>query len=306
MELVKLEGLKTYLNTIAYLRKEKRPKKRARIIVNVIPKVLYTIKPTTIISADIEELTKISAIGVTGIEKSLKSENLSKGLRKMVLPLLRSYGMIEIFKVANRTKIVLTALGDIVSTFIKESKLSDTEKLSLILIAGMLFKTKARVLTLSILSGNSNLRDVYNAVSARFFRGDLKGVEKVAFEILDEIRCVSAGIVKEYASQTQIALHGLSYVGLITLSSLNEFSINSSGNFITPADFLGLDFEMSKGLHMGFSIDRERLGYTPIDEIERKYGNYGKELVRLINALKANKSSIEINLEKFFALPFSY
>ena len=184
-------------------------------------------------------------------------------------------------------------------------KLSDYEKVALLLTSGLLFKTKARVIALGILGGLNNLRELYNSVAARYFAGDLRGCERVAYEILEEIHFIGGGVIRNYVTSTQIALHGLSYLGLIDLVSLREFTINFEGKFISPAQFLALNLELTGGDYMGFKIS-SRIGSSTLDDIVKKRGRYGEELLKLVEILKRERRSIEINLERHYSLPFSY
>lgn len=301
MVYVKSEGVTLYLSRFADFRLGKRSKMTEYVVRLMLDELPSRLTPgSALITADLEALHKIPYFKTSDLKES------KLRLARSVLYLLESFGLVREYELAdNRLRCTLTALGEITMDFVKKSGLSIWEKASLMLIPGLLFKSKARVLLLSILAGAGNLRDVYNSVSARYFSDKLRGAEKVAFEILEEIVLTSGGSVSKYITGTQIALYGLSYIGLIQMLSIKEFKLNHKGKFISPAAFLTLNFEVSKGDYMGFGVPSEEIGLMTLDEIKRKYKHYGNELLKLIDELKKTRRSIEVSLEKFYALPYS-
>jgi len=300
---VEVKGVKAYLNSFKdfNLRKLRRPGKRVEHVANLlINGVIPKLKPTTIVTVDLDELRRTPSFKLGDFKER------ERKLVKVLLHLLEGYGLIGEYKLEDgRLRCILTYLGDVTLKFISELELSVYEKIALLLTPGLLFRTKARVIALSVLGGLSNLRELYNSVSARYFRGDLRGCERAAYEILEEIRFIGGGIIENYVTSTQITLHGLSYLGLINLISLKEFTMNLEGKFISPAEFLALDFELTGGDYMGFKISG-KIGSATLDDIVKKRGRYGKELLKLVEILKREKKSIEVNLEKHYSLPFSY
>ena len=305
MKYVKIDGIISYFRSFKNFDLGKKGKRVESLVDLMLNKIIPTLK-TTIVTVDLNELYKTPSFNT----KDFK--NNEKKRMKAILHLLDSYGLIGVYKLEdNKLRCVLTYLGEKVFKFINELELSSYEKVSLLLISGLLFKTKARIIALSALSGLSNLRELYNSVSAKFFGENLKGCERVAYEILEEIHFIGGGVVGNYITSTQIALCGLSYLGLINLSnSFNEFEINLEGKFISPSDFLALDLEVTNGDYMGFGI-RSDIKPSSLEEMmkklqrRRKY-KYGNELPRLIEMLKEEKERIETNLRRFYSLPFSY
>ena len=306
MKYVKKESVEGYFKTFKNFNFEsrKRIEDLGNLLFNkIIPNLRTTIED--IITPDLDKLDEKTKFDT----KDFK--NNEKRRMKALLHLLDSYGLISEYKLDdNRLRCVLTYLGEIVFKFIKELELSIYDKIALLLIPGLLFKTKARIIALSALGGLNNLRELYNSISAKFFGGTLKGCERVAYEILEEIHFIGGGVVDNYITSTQITLCGLSYLGLINLSdSFNNFKINPKGKFISPSEFITFDSIIGSD-YMGFKIKPD-IEPMSLDDIKKKLKRkrkykYGKELPRLIETLKKEKERIEANLSKFYSLPFSY
>ena len=131
-----------------------------------------------------------------------------------------------------------------------------------------------------------------------------KHIERAAIEILDEIRLINGGRITDYITETQVALSILSFLGLINLISPSKFNINSQGKVISPSIFLGLNYELTKGDLLSFRVDVESLGITRVNEVYQKLGIYGNYLSSLMDNLKKARQRIEVDLRRYFGLPY--
>jgi hypothetical protein len=110
------------------------------------------------------------------------------------------------------------------------------------------------------------------------------------------------GRVKDYITDVHIINTALSYLGLINLTSLNTFTINKEGKFVSPSAFMGIYFEIRGNDFMGFGIDKDAVGYTPSYNLPKLY-NYGKHIIEMIKILKEKKKEIDIDLRRLYGLP---
>jgi len=300
------KGGRRFLNALAYYGWKRRPRKLLSSLINATIKLLMEIPSLRegYIIGSIDELKKVKGLSMRKYILLSKNYNISNDVARLMLMMFRSFGLLTYLKVANRYKIIITELGEVMREFLKEVKLSNVEKFSLIFIPGLLFKTKARIITIAVLAGNKNLADLYSSIKARLFEGKLSDIERAAIEILDEIRLINGGRITDYITETQVALSILSFLGLINLISPSKFNINSQGKVISPSIFLGLNYELTKGDLLSFRVDVESLGITRVNEVYQKLGIYGNYLSSLMDNLKKARQRIEVDLRRYFGLPY--
>jgi hypothetical protein len=203
----------------------------------------------------------------------------------------------------------LTMLGETVRNSLSKLELREDYALAIYLIAGLLFKTKARPITLATLNyTRANLRTIYNELYIKL--GKFPEIEKGIEEILDELQLSNAG--EYFLTDTQLVLAALDFLGLINLINKREFERSKEGNFITPEVFMGIDFMLNGDDTMGIISDRNIVGYIPFSSYisePYKYGKhsgkkiaitFAKALENVLNEPKAKSYSISVDLHRRF------
>jgi len=301
--------IKRYMNTFANYTPKKKYKSIKKIVEGILKtlEILQPIPPHTFFTGNIIEIKKVKGLTKSEYSKYMKENGISENLNTFILRMLRAFGLVEIFRNGKGIRITLTGLGENMKEFINkipEKELKPVEKVSLYFISGLLFATKARIILLSLLAGAHDFKDIYNFTYPRLFsfEKNFKDVEIIGFEILNELALSDMGRVKDYITDVHIINTALSYLGLINLTSLNTFTINKEGKFVSPSAFMGIYFEIRGNDFMGFGIDKDAVGYTPSYNLPKLY-NYGKHIIEMIKILKEKKKEIDIDLRRLYGLP---
>jgi hypothetical protein len=134
--------------------------------------------------------------------------------------ILRGLGLIEIFywKGAWRTEIarysILTPLGALFRELIEGAGISSIPLIDALLYSSLVFTTKARIVFDLYYIPYPHIKKIYEMVRDRLFGGPVKhlgrayyeGVEKLAFEILQEMIMTRGGTSDRFVSETEILL----------------------------------------------------------------------------------------------------
>jgi hypothetical protein len=254
---------------------------------------------------------KFLPVAKKSTRKQVKSKNKNKksnAIIERVTRLFRTFGIIDVKRVGRKI-INLTLLGETVRNSLAKFELREDYVLAIYLIAGLLFKTKARPIALVALNyTRADLETIYNELYLKL--GKFPQIEKGIEEILDELQLSNAG--KDFLTDTQLVLAALDFLGLINLINKREYERSKEGNFITPSVFMGIDFVLNGDDTMGIIPDRNIVGYIPFSSYisePYKYGKhsgkkiaitFSKALENVLNELKTKSYPISVDLHRRF------
>jgi len=145
-------------------------------------------------------------------DKLYKSD-FSKNHIDLSLRLLKSFGYIEILEDYKGRYALLTILGDLVKSHIeniskKRRKGATLNVLLTLVLPGLIFSTKARVIFGLYYSLDHDLKSYYTSLATRIFGVERRyeGLERSALEVLNEIILTRGGMSRSYISETAVLI----------------------------------------------------------------------------------------------------
>ena len=314
----KIKGIQTSLGALEDLfkiireKQEKGKKAKESKIVKKVRKAMLTlllsidkqpIPPEYTILYSIEAVNKILGdkavifpLSNKRIRKLAKEADVKEGDLLIAMRLLRGAGLLEIFYLGNRRIVALTQLGAILRDYIGKEGISDTEKALALVLASFPFSTKMRVIYGLYYEFGESYHNFYTAIKVKMPE-EYRGLERLAFEILNELALSLAGGAKGYISETHMLVKLLN--GAVTLfgndrEAFNEVfrSINHYVRF-PYGDRFTYELAARKAL--------EPRPYYKLEEVLEKHGL--ASLLLLFNKLKENFVEIERQFNGLYGLP---
>jgi len=255
--------------------------------------ILYSIEAVNRILGDKSVVFSLSNKRIGELAKKV---NIAEGDLLFAMRLLRGLGLLEIFYLGNRRVGALTQLGGILRDYIGKEGVSDAEKALAMVLASFPFSIKMRVIYGLYYEFGESYHNFYITIKVEMLK-EYRGLERLAFEILNELALSLAGGAKGYISETHMLVKLLN--GAITLfendrEAFNEVfrSINHYVRFPYGGKFT-YELAARKALE-------PRL-YYKLEEMLEKYGL--ADLLPLFNKLRENFVEIERQFNGLYGLP---
>jgi len=199
--LQKLESLGKYVQS---KRKSKILEQTGELI-NTFFSKLSAVPPNTIIAGSVNEFVKIN-----GISMSKLSGKKAKDTVHYSLMFLNSLGMTFKYNNGKADVYVLTRLGEVMRSSTKD--IGYTDKLTIMSIAGLLFRTKERILAEAIALNVRDAESLYKLLRSKLgFAPPLRPL----IEMLNELKLTRYGTLEGYITETHSALSALAGIGMI-------------------------------------------------------------------------------------------
>lgn len=263
-------------------------------------------RPSTLhllLGDSIEDLEKAreKAVRSSSIRASLKG--VGESTLKLAMSAAKSFGLLFTFRTLTKGPFILsTELGSKLYTILSSSSVSkeldELSRCQLLLVPGLIFPTKAKLITISVLSlREGHVRDIHNSLLQNFEA--FSSVQKLVVEILYEIRMMNTpkrpSTKREaYYTETEVILALLEMMGIIeTKDDFKYFSIiDRDRTFLNARDVVGL-FRYFDESTFGYQFSIEP---TLISEL-RSLGAVYQNLLDVLEVLRERKREIIIDLE---------
>ncbi|MEM0083590.1 MAG: hypothetical protein QXZ48_05800 [Zestosphaera sp.] len=248
---------------------------------------------------------ELSAVATDGISSSSFLKMVSGNARKHVKVALItgcSFGLLTEVRIAGKKKYVLTELGKVVKKEAEELK--DNELYEVALISGLLFNTRAKLLTSSVLAhGCSSIKDIYANLltSLRAYWHEMNDIANLAFKTVEEIIRVPEGIIKTKSgvrvSNTYVTLSVLSGLGVLSVQDRTVCPGPNAPTYLELLSTYHLKL-LPETLYPILDLRERRL--TP--EQQETLNRWRMITMRVLHDDKKRKL-IEVDLSRLYGLP---
>jgi len=130
----------------------------------------------------------------------------SRSMLNVIIHVFRGLGLIEYIPRKNRYYVVLTELGSVVNDMVKRAgKLvrKPVNRVLLSVLPSLVFSTKARLM-FPLVVQNLARHEYLTTIKGRLYTDELHGLERIAFEVMDELVITDAGRSKIYIAEYQL------------------------------------------------------------------------------------------------------